>query len=236
MRRLLPLLVLALSAPLVANAQRFEPNTDLIRNRWFVGGTLVYAVPQGEFAQYVNQAWGVNGHAIYALDREGVLSIRADVGYLNYGNEHKRVPLSPTIGGRVLVDLNTTNNIFVAGIGPQLMVPNGMLRPYVAGAVGISYFYTQSEVGGTDGGTFASSTNFDDAALAWSAAGGVYIPVHQGRHPISIDVGMRYHWNGTTTYLKRGGITDGANNTIFVDPIRSRADFLVWHLGVSFGV
>ncbi|MDQ6831351.1 MAG: hypothetical protein M3081_21020 [Gemmatimonadota bacterium] len=236
MRRILPLCALALAAPVAAKAQRFEPNPDFVRSRWYLGATGAYAVPQGEFAQFVTRAYGINGHAIYALDREGVLSLRADVGYLNYGNEHKRVPLSPTLGGRLLVDLNTTNNIVMAGIGPQLMVPNGTLRPYVAGAVGFSYFYTQSEVAGTDGGTFASSTNFDDGSLAWSAAAGIYVPLHHGHHPVSLDVGMRYHWNGTMTYLKRGGITDGANNTIFVDPIRSRADFLVWHVGASFGV
>jgi hypothetical protein len=102
--------------------------------------------------------------------------------------------------------------------------------------VGLAYFFTESSVSGSSSEAFASSTNYQDANLAASAAAGIYIPISKNRHPVSMDVSLRYHWNGRMSYLKEGSIQDGSNGTIFISPITSRADFLVWHVGVSVGI
>ena len=205
--------------------------------RVFGGGELLYARPQGDFGDYVNQGWGAAGHILFAADRQGILALRIDGGFLQYGNERKRSCFSSTVGCRISVDVNTSNNIAFAGLGPQLMVPNGRFRPYVNGTAGFSYFFTQSSISGTNdvNTSFANTTNFHDAVFSTAAGGGVYIPLTVRKTRFSIDVGARYHWNGRTRYLREGGITDLPDGSIQVEPIESRADLLSYHIGLSFG-
>jgi hypothetical protein len=229
----------AVVVPAAAHAQLMDPYGTRQRTgppRFFGGGELIYASPQGDFRDYVNEGYGAAGHFILGADRTGIFGLRFDVGFLNYGNERQRDCISTTISCRVTLDVTTSNNIFMLGVGPQLMLPNGTLRPYVNGSVGLSYFWTESSLSGSDNSTtFASTRNFSDAVFASSAGAGVYIPVHRGRQPISLDLGARYHWNGRTRYLRKGSIVDNPDGTISINPIESRTDLVTYHLGVSFG-
>ena len=200
----------------------------------FVGGGLSIAQPVGEFKNYVNAAVGLNFNLVQQLDPHGVLAVRVDGGYLVYGDETKSAALSPTLG-RIRVDVNTTNNIAALSVGPQLMVPNGTFRPYVTGAIGVSYFFTESSIKGSDSPDFASTTNYHDATFAWSAAAGLYIPVRRGARPISIDLGARYHGNGQARYLREGSITEDGQGNIYFDPIHSNTNMITYQIGVTFG-
>lgn len=205
--------------------------------RFFVGGSLEYASPQGDFGDQVDRGFGLAGHAMYMVDRGGWLGVRLDGGFIQYGSEDYRVPLSRTIGGRVMVDVNTANNIVHVGVGPQLGMPTGAVRPYAGATIGLSYFSTTSTVKGDDSSdVFASDTNYDDLTFALGGLGGLYIPVRGGPQPISLDLGARYHRNGQVSYLKEGSIIDNPDGTISFDPIHSEADVLTFHLGVSIGV
>ena len=203
------------------------------------GGAVFIAQPVGEFADYVNVGFGLGGHLLVRLDPAGAVSLRLDGGFVNYGRESKRVCLSQTIGCRILVDLVTSNNILFGSIGPQLAVPSGPLRPYVNGGIGFSYFATTSSVSGTansDADDFARTTNFDDVTLAWSAGGGLYIPLRLGSTTFAIDLGARYLLNGEVEYLREGDIEDHPDGSITLHPTRSEANLLVWQIGVSFGI
>jgi hypothetical protein len=228
---------LAFAAAPAARAQyEHEPPTRE-PTPWYVGGSFSYARPQGEFRDNVKQGFGGDAHVIYRLDQAGIVGLRLDGGFLVYGDEHQSVPLSSTVGGRVRVDLNTTNNIAFVGFGPQVGVPTGRLRPYVNGFVGVSYLFTESSVKGTSSGeTFASSTNYHDATFAWGGGAGLYVPLHAGVSPVSLDLGVRYHDNGRARYLRKGDITDNADNTITVHPRYSDTDLLTFQLGVSVGI
>ena len=183
---------------------------------------------------------GLAGHALYRVDRQGAFALRLDGGFLNYGSETIRLPLSNLPGGgRVGLDVSTNNNIFWLGVGPQLMVPAGPVRPYVNATAGFSYFATTSSVKGrSNEESFADDTNFDDTPFSWGGGAGVLIPVsHKARSLVFIDIGARYHNNGNSVqYLREGGIRDLPNGAIQLDPIRSRADMVTWHVGVSIGV
>jgi opacity protein-like surface antigen len=224
------------AAPAAARAQ-YEPSTRE-PTPWYVGGSLSYARPQGEFRQNVKQGFGGDLHAIYRLDQAGIVGLRMDGAFLVYGDEHETVPLSSTIGGRVDVDLNTTNNIAFVGIGPQVGVPTGRLRPYANGYVGMSYLFTESSVKGTSSGeTFASTTNYHDATFSWGGGAGLYVPLSRSSvSPVSLDLGLRYQNNGRARYLRRGDITDNPDNTITVHPRHSDTDLLTFQVGVSVGI
>jgi len=205
--------------------------------RAWAGGNLMVARPVGEFDSYVGTGWGLSGHFAFKLDRDGLVSLRADAGFVNYGNERKRVCLSPTIGCRIEVDLTTSNNIFAFSLGPQLAVPGGPVQPYLHASLGGAYFATVSSVSGSSNTEdFASTTNFDDFTFAWQLGSGLRIPVHIGQSPFYLDFGARYNINGEVQYLTEGGIIDNPDGSITLNPIRSEANLLTFVIGASFGV
>jgi hypothetical protein len=187
----------------------------------------------------VKDGVGVAGHALYRVDRQGAFALRLDGGFLNYGNESIWLPLSTLPGGgRVELEVETSNNIFWLGFGPQFMAPSGRVRPYVNATAGFSYFATTSSVRGDDNyESFADDTNFDDTTLSWGGGAGLLIPVSQKKRSlVFVDIGARYHNNGKSVqYLRQGGIQDLPGGAIQVNPIRSRADMVTWHVEVSIG-
>lgn len=205
----------------------------------FLGGSFTIAQPQGEFHDYVEGGLGGNLHYMHALDPEGWLALRVDGGFAIYGHERQRVPLSPTLGGRIAVDLTTSNNIAWIGVGPQIGVPDGSFRPYVNGYAGYSYLATTSSVESStyyDEEDYFTTTNFDDWSFSYGGGAGVYIPVRHGPRPVSIDLGVRYHNNGVAEYLREGGIVDNDDGSITLFPVRSDTDLLTFHIGFSVGL
>ncbi|HEX2189343.1 MAG TPA: hypothetical protein VHG51_10620 [Longimicrobiaceae bacterium] len=205
----------------------------------FFGGSFTIAQPQGEFHDYVDGGLGASLHYIHALDPQGWLALRVDGGFAIYGHERQRVPLSPTLGGRILVDLTTSNNIAWIGVGPQIGVPDGTLKPYVNGYAGYSYLATTSSVESSsyyDDEDYFTTTNFDDWSFSYGGGAGLYIPVRGGSRPVSIDLGVRYHNNGEAEYLREGDIQDNEDGTITLFPVRSDTDLLTFHIGFSVGI
>ena len=236
-RSLSALLVTAILAPTMAHAQDTRSDEPRGPSRAFAGVHLMVAQPLGEFDDYIDWGGGIGGELLYAFDRQGAIGMRMNLGLMIYGHETKRVPLSSTLG-RIRVDVSTSNNIFVLGVGPQVMLPSGTVRPYLNGTVGLSYFFTRSSVeGSADLEPFASSTNFDDATFAWAAGGGLYIPLRRGRkNPLSLDIGAQYHANGEARYLREGSIQEDGTGEIFFDPIRSQTNLITYRLGITVGL
>lgn len=206
------------------------------RSPVLAGGSLIYGRPTGDFADYVNQGFGVDGFARWKADRQGVFSIGLEGGWMQYGRETIRVPLSSTVG-RINVDVTTSNNIVFLGLGPQLMVPSGPVRPYLNGGVGFSYLFTQSSVEGSDNdnNSFAETTNFDDFVFATTGGAGVYIPLGS-RREVGLDIGMRYHNGGRGQYLREGSIVDRPGTTPLITPIESQTRLVSWRIGIVAGL
>lgn len=233
------LLVLAFALlPTAALAQRPGPfgGKDLalrpMRSIGWGGGSLALAFPQGEFANYVQVGGGLNGFLAFKLDQAGAAGIRLDGTFLIYGSETRRVPLSSTVN-LVTVDVTTSNQILSFGIGPQLAVTRGWIRPYASGSVGFSYFWTSSSVSGADNiEPFATSTNFGDGALALRGGGGIWIQLKRGRTPLWLDLAAHYVRNGRVQYLRPGSI-DASFSPPRISPLESETNFWLLQLGVS---
>ncbi|MGI9090171.1 MAG: hypothetical protein ACR2GG_03585 [Gemmatimonadaceae bacterium] len=234
-RRLVAAL-LAPFAPLALGAQRVVP---LLPPRMEVGAAFEYAQPVSQFRQNVRRGFGGGGHFILGLDRARILGLRVDADFINYGNESQYFVLSSAFR-RINVEQKTSNNIFVASVGPQISVPTGPIRPYVNGAIGLAYFYTQTSLKGTDPYTneqvdLAQATNYSDNSLAYSGAAGVYVPLPIIAQSASLDIGARYNAIGRTRYLTKGDITNDPNNPngIIITPRESDARFVTYHLGIA---
>ena len=236
--RLLAAPLAALLTPAAVTAQAFQSADTIGPVKLHAGLAAAVAQPLGEFADYVGVGGGLDGFFRVALDERGVVSLRFQAGFLNYGSETKRVCLSQTVGCRIQVDLSTWNNIVLGGLGPELAVPLGRVRLYGNATVGFGYFSTYSSVEGTSTEEpFASTTNYDDGGFAWTAGGGILVRVASPKGvPISIDLGLSRHANGRREYLTEGGITDLPDGSIELHVNRSRADLLLWRIGVSVGI
>ena len=241
-RLICAMIVAVVTLPTVAHAQVFSVGGERDErrgprtSRGTFGGSLVYAQPKDEFRLNVKQGVGIDLNGHYKLDRRGIVSLGAEGGFLTYGRETQRVPLSGTIGGRINVDLTTSNNIVWMGVGPQLTAPSGPIRPYVNGTAGFSYFVTESSVEGTyDDEAFAKTNNYDDATFAWTGGGGVLIPVGTTRMG-AIDIGVRYHGNGSVRYLRKGDIVDLPNGGLQLNVNESKTPLISYRVGFKWGL
>ncbi|MBK7907435.1 MAG: hypothetical protein IPJ78_12870 [Gemmatimonadetes bacterium] len=194
---------------------------------------LQLGIPQGEFAQNVNFAGGVGGGVLWKVG--GPIALRADLGFLIYGSETRRVPLGGGALGLINVDVSTTNSIFGGSLGGQIGVPGRTVMPYLGGSVGFSAFTTSSSVRGSNSSDepFASSTNSNDGTFAKTAFGGLYIPFGEGT--TVFDLGVRHTWNGENVrYLTPGDITEDGSGNVILNPRQTRADFLTVFIGITF--
>lgn len=218
------------------NDGRFADDPDALRGEVHFHAAL--AVPVGEFGHHVNLGGGGGLGGLLFLDERGLAAIRVDGSFVVYGHESYRTSLSPTVPF-VDVDVSTTNSILALGVGPQVYLGSGPLRPYFFGTAGFSYFITETSVSGDQyDEPFASTTNFDDFSLALAAGGGLSVSLREGENPISLDLAAHYQHNGLTEYL-----TDGAQNLHALprggwraSPVVSDANLVTYRVGVSIGM
>src|SRR5712671_2314242 len=81
-----------------AMAQSTQPT------RFNFSPSVIQSRPQGAFRANAGNALGGAGTFLYHLDHDGWASVRFDAAWMQYGREKKSVPLSETVGERVLVD------------------------------------------------------------------------------------------------------------------------------------
>jgi opacity protein-like surface antigen len=197
---------------------------------------LIQSRPQGALRENIGLGYGGDFAYLLRLDHSGTLSLRADLGFIDYGNESFDTPLSTTIGGRITVRVRTTNNFVPMSIGPQLGWPAGPVRPYINGGIGGQYFFTQSSVRGLDSEEdIASTTNQSDWTRAWTAGGGVYIPLSQKKVNVLLDIGAQYYGGGRAEYLRPGSIEDIGNGNILIHAFESETHLVLVRLGVKVG-
>ena len=235
LRVLIAATVLAALAARVSAAQGFFLRPLSSRaGPWTFDVGAQMARPVGDFGTNVDRAWGIGGSIRHHFRGTFPLGVRADAGWLNYGNERKTVPLSPALS-RVNIDMHTSNNIALGSIGPELMLMRGPVRPYAFALVGFSYFYTESSAGDdNNGGSFATTTNFDDGGWSTGYGGGVRFPLVIRSVETAFDVGAKLTRNGTRSYLRRGDIIDQPDGSLRFNTRRTAADFWQYHLGLSF--
>jgi len=226
---MVPLALALGTMPLPLAAQDEDPL------RMFTGGELLFAFPAGEFAENVDFGIGIGGHARFPLDASDLLSLRFDLGFINYGNETIRICVTQPC--RVTGDLTTSNNIAFAGVGPELGIGSGAARLYANVSIGFAYFGTSSSVSGSSNQeSFASSTNFDDVTFAWMGGPGFRLQLSRGRVPFWLDVGGRFHGNGEARYLRRGDIRDEPDGSVTITPRQGETNLWTLRLGVSVGL
>jgi opacity protein-like surface antigen len=226
--RVLFLLAAAGIAAKTASAQPTSPKPS----EWWGGGGLLVGIPLGEFADATDEGFGVVGNVVFTPGG-GPFGIRLQTGGLVYGS--RRISTSvPGTGGLITQDLTTDNWLLNAGIGPQVMVRSGPVRPYAYALAGFGYFATETSFGnGYDYYGDSSTTNYDDWTFAWSAGAGLLIPVARS---LAIDVGVQYVGNGTVRYLAEGDLLPSPSGAPpVIVPRQTAANLFTITIGITFG-
>jgi hypothetical protein len=125
------------------------------------------------------------------------------------------------------------------GVGPELALQFGPIRPYARGSLGFGYFVTTSGLSGSDdwvGHSYAETNNFDDVVFQQRLGAGLGLRLSNGPTPVWLDFGADYHHNGVATYLREGDIVDQPDGSIIIFPHRSEANLWTFRLGVSVGL
>ncbi|MDB4878134.1 MAG: hypothetical protein JWM41_4580 [Gemmatimonadetes bacterium] len=199
--------------------------------------SLTQSRPLGALRSNIGLGYGLDGAYLFRLDKRGILSLRAGAGFIDYGDESKRVPISASIGGRIQVKVSTTNYIVPMSLGPQLAWPTGKIRPYVNAGVGAQVFFTESHLDGVDDShDFASTTNQSDFTPTWVAGGGVYLPLYEKKTKVLLDLGVQYFNGGHARYLRPGSIVDLPNAQIQINSMETATHLVLVRAGVRIGL
>lgn len=202
--------------------------------RGSVGIHLQVTEPKGDLAKNTDNGFGFGGYVLAGIDQNKIFNVRGDFSFVTYANSTRRIPLTGT-GGLIQLDLKTSSNIVSVVAGPQLLGPTGIFTPYATALGGFSVFWTESTVEGSNNTNtpFASTTNSSDAVWAYGGAVGSYIRVYNGRNPVRIDLGARFLRHDDVRYLTDDRVRDAYENNRPAVPVRGRADFITYYLGVN---
>jgi len=216
----------------ILSAQWVQPRTA----PGAIGLSFLIAEPTGDFEQFVNTGYGGELTGRIPVDPMGVVSIRADLGWVIYGYESKRVCLSDAVGCRIQNRLETLNNIFFGGVGPELAIPGRFARPYVNAFLGFGYFSTISNLEDWYYEDYGHTENLGDGTVSWGAGGGVELTLSRGRVPFYLNIGAKYHRNGLVEYLTEGDIVDHPDGSITLYPVQSQANLVTYRIGLTIGI
>ncbi len=215
----------------------------------------VVGVPRGGLRDNISTGGGLQGFIGAWTGPGSPLLIGLDVAALSYGKSVEEVPFSSTVGPRVPVEVETSNNVLETHLSARLQRRTGRFRPYIEGLAGFKYLFTRTTVGdegiGDDfgdeeilGDETASSINYDDFALSGGVGAGVDIQVYRPNNPkksvrrVSLHLGVQYLLGQEAEYLADGTLTDENNNGRLeeseMDVRRSRTTFLQPQFGVTF--
>ena len=192
-------------------------------------------IPRGDFGKNItNNGYGVGAQLLVSLGNSPFL-VGGDAGFVVYGSEKRRQPLSPTIP-EIRLDVQTSNNIFLGHILLRAQPRTGSVRPYIDGLIGLKYLFTRTTITDDSGGEqLASTTNLSDSTLSYGFGGGLQIRLADfGKgNQILLDNKVRYLRGSRANYLKEGSIRR-ENGAVVFDVLSSRTDVITYQVGITF--
>ncbi len=200
----IPLLTAILALPGAAIAQQNDHDHDGLpghpRGEFFLYGEG--SVSAGGLHSYAGLGGSVGAGGLIFLNHHRNAALRVEGRLTAFDGRFNHPPVHDA--GLRNLRVGTEVAIFSAGIGPQVYLMTGAVRPYIFGTLGFSRLVGDMYVRGRLGGELLErSVNLDGVGAALSAGGGVSVRVRSGDHPVSLDVSASYQTNGTADHLDR---------------------------------
>jgi len=219
---------------LVALALVLTPIAAHAQARYTAGVAGVYGQPLGQFGENVRRGFGGDAFGTLGIDSRGIFSLRGEIGYIRYNRKSE-----PLAAYYVDLESETTSGVLTMGVGPQLMLPEGPIRPYIGGTVGFARFATNTSIsvpsnqtGTGQKETLDEQNVSSDFILSLAAIGGIAFQLNFLGRGVLGDLGVRWHRNGDAEYVCSDCVVyDGAGSPS-ITVTRSQADFLVYRVGI----
>ena len=208
------------------------------------GGALagVASQPLGDFRQNAKWGFGGDGAVTLAVDRRGIFSLRAEGSTVGYSAGRSEFVASVGFG-QVLLEEKATNHISTLSIGPQLTVPTGLVRPYLAGTIGLTHFSTATTISvpreQTSTGqpyTLDERTNFSHTGRTFGGLGGILVPLTAlglNLGSAMLDVGVRYQRNAHARFVRPGDVRLNETTAPSITASEGEANVLSYRVGVA---
>lgn len=197
------------------------------------------ASPVGEFADHVDDvALGLNMDWTYSGDGPLALGLGGD--FLIYGHNTVVMDLPLVEDFEYVTDNNMASLFAIA----RLKASEGFFQPYVEARFGWSYIWTETKLEDEDwwdDDEVARETNFDDFALIWGGGAGLRLMLHEAdprdeeSKDVMLDMRVIYRRGACADYLTEGAIVVEADDSVHLEPSRSRTDLVQYMLGVTIG-
>ena len=210
-------------------------------HRDMIGLTLGGLFPVGAFNNRVSQEGFALGIYYGVKLRKAPIFVGFELSGGLYGYTHRHEYLDGI--PEVRLDVETLNNIVQGHFLLRAEARRGVVRPFVEGLAGFSYFYTDTTISEHEfpWDEVASDINSGDLTVAAGAGGG--LAIHLGwsrvrypdrpRRETLIDIKVRYMAGGRAKYLKQGSIVVvGDELTYSYD--ESATSFITVQVGLSF--
>jgi hypothetical protein len=209
------------------------------------GGALaaVASQPLGKFRQNARWGFGGDGALTLAADRRGVLSLRAEGSVVSYSAGRRQFVATVGFGQQAVLEEEAKNHIATFSVGPQLTVPTGLVRPYAAATVGLTYFSTATTIRvpgeETTSGqpiTLDERTNFSHTGRTFGGVGGVLVPLSAlglNLGGAMLDVGVRYQRNAHARFVRPGDVRLNETTAPSIAASEGEANVLSYRLGVA---
>jgi hypothetical protein len=209
------------------------------------GGALaaVASQPLGDFRQNAKWGFGGDGALTLAVDRRGIFSLRGEGSIVGYSAGRSEFIASVGFGQQVLLEEKATNHISTWSIGPQLAVPTGLVRPYVAATIGLMHFSTATTISvpgeQTSTGqpyTLDERTNFSHTGRTLGGVGGVLVPLAALGLDLGaamLDVGVRYQRNAHARFVRPGDVRLNETTAPTITTSEGDANVLSYRIGVA---
>lgn len=214
-----------------------QEQPDTVPRRLHAGFVLLGAAPAGDFADHLDQAFGIGVDARYRVDAGGRFSVRADARWLIYGWDDTQTTLASPFGGTDEVNLTTTQNFFMLEVGPEVALDLGTVRPYAGLNIGAVQFLSQSSARASSGNvSFSTNVEHGDLALAWGGQAGVRFPLSGGARAVSLDFRVRYQRTGTADFVPEDAVRVTDQGFLEFTPVRDTGELWIFGAGLSIPV
>jgi len=176
-----------------------------------VGVSFQQMIPKGEFRRNIGDgSWQHQGalgiHLIFHLKPSGLVNLRLDYFFGQYDRD--------PCGGYC-----NTYTFRAGGIGPELVLPHGPVRPYLTASLGRLSIHSFNDPNGGKA---------DSGAGYLMYGGGIRIPA---RGSWSIDLAYRNHNAGSVSYQHELRNPDGSTS---VGSSRTRTPFIMYTVGIQY--